>query len=496
MFGRLAAATRTQKRSITKLVGVNQMYKPDPKPLPSFNFKDTSSAKIDLTKHKQKEWTSEDIANAREEHVMYSWMPKTLGDDITIVAERGEGPFLFDRKGNKYLDWSSGAVCSNLGHTVVDSVKQAINEQMEKTCFVYGDLYTTEARARLSSLLAEVFPGKLNSFLFYNSGAEANEAAIRLARHYTGRNKVMTRHRSYHGGTMATLHMTGDFRTHLVSKPAATGFVKMFDPTPMTMEWAGENESEGAHVERCLQLLQEQLVHENPESVACIVLESITGTNGWLIPPTRYMQGVRALCDHYGILMICDEVMAGFGRTGKMFGFQNFEGVEPDIVTFAKGVSSSVQPISGVAMCDSVKEYFRNNAVPYGSTFCAHPVGLAAAYANVQYLLENDIVGNAKALETVHAECMSELVQKFQMVKAARVIGCAGGMDIINPEGKFMDAKTMLEMRKSFRDSKPLGLTTLARDHFIHCTPPLNVEPEVVREGYAIMGRTFEKFQK
>jgi len=496
MFGRLATATRTQKRNIAQLAGVNQMYKPDPKPLPPFHFIDTSSSKIDLTKHKEKEWTSEDIAKAREEHIMYSWMPKTLGDDITIAAERGEGPYLFDRMGNKYLDWSSGAVCINLGHTVLDSVREAMNEQLNKTSFVYGDLYTTEARARLSSLLADVFPGHLNSFLFYNSGAEANEAAIRLARHYTGRNKVMTRHRSYHGGTMATLHMTGDMRTHLVSKPAATGFLKMFDPTPMTMQWAGDSESEETHVDRCLHLLHEQLVHENPESVACIVLESITGTNGWLIPPTRYMQGVRSLCDHYGIVMICDEVMAGFGRTGKMFGFQNFEGVQPDLVTFAKGVSSSVQPVSGVALSDSIKDFFRTTPVPYGSTFSAHPVGLAAAYANVQHILENDIVGNAKALEAVHAECMSELVQKFQMVKAARVIGCAGGLDIVNEEGKFMDAPTMLAIRKSFRDSKPVGLTTLARDHFIHCCPPLNVTPDVVREGYAIMGKTFEKFQK
>merc|ERR1719317_728811 len=442
MFRRLANATRIQKSSITKLAGVNQMYKPDPKPLPPFHFKDTTSSKIDLTKHKEKAWTSEDIAKAREEHIMYSWMPKTLGDDITVVAERGEGPYLFDLMGNKYLDWSSGAVCINLGHTVLDSVREAINEQLDKTSFVYGDLYTTEIRARLSSLLAEVFPGHLNSFLFYNSGAEANEAAIRLARHYTGRNKVLTRHRSYHGGTLATLHMTGDMRTHLVSKPAATGFLKIFDPTPMTMQWASDNESEDAHVERCLQLLQEQLVHENPESVACIFLESITGTNGWLIPPTKYMQGVRALCDNYGILMICDEVMAGFGRTGKMFGFQNFEGVQPDLVTFAKGVSS-----------------------------------------NVKHIIENDIVGHAKSLEAVHAECMSELVQKFQMVKAARVIGCAGGLDIVNSEGKFMDAPTMLAIRKSFRDSKPVGLTTLARDHFIHCCPPLNVDPDVIREG-------------
>jgi len=386
-------------------------------------------------------------------------------------------------------------VCINLGHTVPEPVIDAMVEQLRKTPFVYGDLYVTEIRARLSSLLADIFPGDLNSFLFYNSGAEANEAAIRLARHMTGRNKVMSRHRSYHGGTMATLHLTGDARTHLVAKPGSTGFLKMFDPTPWSFEWADSGDQDEM-AEKCLQLLHEQIMVEDPNSIAAIILESVTGTNGWLIPHTKYMQGVRALCDKYGIVLIADEVMAGFGRTGKMFGFQNFEGFVPDLCTFAKGVSSSIQPVSGVAVSDKVKKHFMDTPCPYGSTFSAHPVGMAACYANLLHLIDNDVVGQAKACEAVMAEEMSKLVQKYHIVKSARVIGCAGGLDIQNGNGVFMDAATMGQIRNSFKDTEPVGLTTLSRDHFIHCTPPLNVEHDVIREGFEIIDRTMAKFEQ
>lgn len=500
MLSRLSTKSATLSQqgarsfAVVQKAGVNQNYRPETRPLPQIQLHDNSTNGIDLTAHKKAEWTSEEIRAARDDHVMFSWMPGKMAKDITLCAKRGDGPYITDHDGKKILDWSSGAVCANMGHTVEQNVIDAIVSQLEKTPFVYGDLYTTEVRCRLASLLSQIFPDPLNSFIFYNSGAEANEAAIRLARHYTGRNKVLSRHRSYHGGTLACLHMTGDARTHLVSKPAATGFLKIFDPTPWSFEWANSGEEDEC-VEKSLQLLHEQIIHEDPNSIACIILESITGTNGWLIPPTKWMQGVRALCDKYGIMLINDEVMAGFGRTGKWFGFQNFDGYMPDIVTFAKGVSSSIQPVSGLAMSDTLKAHFMEKPCPYGSTFCAHPVGMAAAYANVQNLVEQDIIARAKAMEPVMAEEMSKLVDKYHCVRAGRVIGAAGGLDIQDENEQFMDAKTMMHMRNSFRDTQPVGLTTLARDHFIHCTPALNVDHDVIREGFDIMGKTFAKFE-
>lgn len=415
---------------------------------------------------------------------------------MAALIERGEGPYLIDSTGRKYIDFSSGAVCGNLGHTVPQEIISAINDQLSKTPFVYSDTYMFETRARLSSLLSDVFPGDLNAFIFMNSGAEANECAIRMARHMTGRPKIMSRHRSYHGGTMATLHMTGDARTHYVTSQApATGFLKIFDPLPLSFDWA-PNEDMNTAVTRCLEHLHEQIIHENPNTIAAIVMESITGTNGWLIPPAEYMQGVRALCDQYGILLICDEVMVGFGRTGKWFGFQQWPGVMPDMVSFAKGVSSSIQPVSGVAMRPHVQEHFQTHPIPYGSTFCHHPVGMAAAYANVKYLLDNDIVQNAANMESVMAEEMSRIVEKHPTVKAARIVGLAGGLDMQNPnDGTFMPGPEVLKFRKMMRDLPGKGLITLSRDHFVHTTPPLNSTEEQIREGWDVMDRALSAYE-
>lgn len=293
---------------------------------------------------------------------------------------------------------------------------------------------------------------------------------------------------------MATLHLTGDARHQYVTKQAAaTGFIKIFDPLPMSFEWLPK-EDQAMNVEKCLQHLHEQLLHENPESVAAIILESITGTNGWLIPPVEYMQGVRALCDKYGIQLICDEVMVGFGRTGKWFGFQHWPGVMPDMVSFAKGVSSSIQPVSGVAMRPHLQKYFSSNPMPYGSTFCHHPVGMAAAYANLKYIINNNIMDNVVQMERVMKEEMSRLVKKHQAVRAARVVGLAGGLDIQDKHGNFATGPKVMELRKIARDLEGCGLVTLSRDQFLHTTPPLNSTEEDIRVGWSILDKALEKF--
>jgi taurine--2-oxoglutarate transaminase len=295
--------------------------------MPKFEPRDNSTGFYDKAQHSQESWTAEQINDAIRDNSVFTWGASDPLRKSAVLAARAEGVYIYDQNDNKILDWSAGAVCSNLGHDVPQVILDAVNKQMQEVPFVYGDLYVTEIRARLCRLLGQISPADLNGFFFATSGSEANEAAIRMAQRYTGRTKIMSRSRSYHGGTTSALGMTGDPRTWAVDS-STPGFVKIIDPFPFTFEWgSGEEEM----VERSLGALHHQILTEGPGQIAAIILESITGANGWMLTPTGYMQGVRALCDRYGILMVCDEVMTGFGRTGHMFGFQNFEGVVPDM---------------------------------------------------------------------------------------------------------------------------------------------------------------------
>lgn len=258
---------------------------------------------------------------------------------------------------------------------------------------MYSDTASTDARAKLCSLLAEVFPGDLNGFYLASGGAEANEAAIRMARKYTGRQKIMTRYRSYHGATETTIAATGDPRSW-VSDSHTSGIVKIADPFPFNFAWDDKDEEAGAL--RCLGALHDQIIQEGAHNIAAIMLEFITGANGWLKPHRVWTEGVRALCDKYGIVLIADEVMTGFGRTGTFFGFQQYEGVLPDIVTFAKGVSGAYIPMSGVALRQPLYEHFYNNPSGIGNTYSAHPVACAVAYATIKYTLDKDICGHVR----------------------------------------------------------------------------------------------------
>jgi taurine--2-oxoglutarate transaminase len=290
---------------------------------PKFTPKPNTTNKIDLARH-TREWNNDEISNALKQHSIFSWGASDAYLASCVQVDHAEGIYIHDKSGKRYIDWSSGAVCTNLGHTVPEEIKKAVQDQLNSCAFVYGDLASTDARSRLCSLLAELCPGDINGFFFASSGAEANEAAIRMARRFTGRTKIMSRPRSYHGGTVNALNMTGDAR-RWYAEPYATGFVKMAgEPFPTNFKWDDKDESVG--VQRSLNALHEQILYEGPNTIAAIFLEPVSGANGWLKPSTQWMQGVRALCDKYGILMVSDEVMTGFGRVGKMFGFELFDG--------------------------------------------------------------------------------------------------------------------------------------------------------------------------
>ncbi|CAE8584343.1 unnamed protein product, partial [Polarella glacialis] len=378
---------------------VNTRYVHDPYSPLTPPSEDNSLGTPDARHWTDDKWAESDLRQASEDHVMLSWTASEPVKDLPFI-ERGEGVYLYGSDGKKYLDWTSQAVCVNFGYTVPETVRNAITEQLDSLPYLYGGLGLVPVRAKLAKLLAELSPGDITGFLFPSGGGEANEAAIRMARLYTGRQKIFTQYRSYHGGSSSSLGATGDFRRRF-AESTTHGFVKFFNPQPTTFSWGATDETA---TERALQCLEEQFLAEGPESIAAVLLESIVGAGGVLVPPDGYMTGVRSLCDKYGVLLILDEVMVGFGRTGKFYGFQHFEGVIPDIVTSAKGLTGSFLPLAMVGVRQKIKDHFWKNPVGWGATYHAHPVALACAYETVKYFMKEDVIGNVQKMEPIMME--------------------------------------------------------------------------------------------
>eukprot|EP00931_Biecheleriopsis_adriatica_P100427 TRINITY_DN7574_c0_g1_i1.p1 TRINITY_DN7574_c0_g1~~TRINITY_DN7574_c0_g1_i1.p1 ORF type:complete len:554 (+),score=94.96 TRINITY_DN7574_c0_g1_i1:85-1746(+) len=438
------------------------------------------------------EWSEADIREAAENHVMLSWSNSSPVKDLPVI-ERAEGVYLYDSNGKKYLDWTSQAVCVNLGYTVPESIKAAVTKQFETLPYMYGGLGLAKVRSKLAKLMAEITPGDINGFLFPSGGGEANEAAIRMARLYTGRQKIFTQYRSYHGGSTSSLGATGDFRRRF-AESGTSGFVKFFNPQPSAFSWGSSDESA---TRRTLACLEDQILAEGPESIAAIMVESIVGAGGVLVPPDGYMEGIRTLCDKYDILMICDEVMVGFGRTGKFFGFQHFEGVIPDILTSAKGLTGSFMPLSLVGVRQKIKDHFWNNPVGWGATYHAHPVAMACAYETVKFMLKEDIVGNVQMLEKVMFEELSQLVLKHECVRQARAVGLFGCLDLQSPHGDLVQtlgAPSPPEVQLLRKVMREQGLFSLFRPPLLHCSPPLVINETELREGFGMLSRSLGIF--
>jgi adenosylmethionine-8-amino-7-oxononanoate aminotransferase len=469
--------------------GVNMQYIPDTKPRVAPPVYDNSSGTPSAS-HWDEAWSKEQLQAAAENNAMNTWGPsRPVGSAITV--DRGEGVYVYDTNGNKYLDWTSQAVCSNLGHTVPPAVRDAINGQLDRMPMVYGGIGVTEIRLRLANLMSEICPGDINGFLFPCGGGEANEAAIRIARRYTGKHKIFNQYRSYHGGTTSTLAATGDFR-RWYAEAGASGFVKMFNSQPFGLRWGSSDEEK---TKLLLDMLDEQIRMEGPDTIAAIMMESIVGAGGVLVTPKGYMEGVRALCDKYNILLILDEVMVGFGRTGKFWGFQHFDGVIPDILTSAKGLSAAYMPIAVLGMRQKIKDHFMDRPLGWGATFANHPVAMACAYECVKHTLKHDLAGNAKKLEPVMVEEMEKLVSKHSSVRQARAIGLFGCLDLVGADGNFIQeyqqapsAKTM-EFRKSMFAN---GLWGLFRPPLLHCAPPLVINEEELRDGFARLDKALD----
>jgi adenosylmethionine-8-amino-7-oxononanoate aminotransferase len=439
-------------------------------------------------------WSDEEIRGAQHAHVMATWGP-TKSIKNAPILERASGVYLYDTAGKQYIDWTSQAVCTNLGHTVPPSVQEAVAAQLQQLPFVYPGLGMNEIRCRLSKLMAEILPGDINGFLFPTGGAEANEAAVRIARRYTGRHKIVNLYRSYHGGTTTTAAATGDFRRWFAEQ-GATGFIKAFNPTPFHFSF-GETAEEASL--RSLAYLEEMIEMEGPQSIAAIMTESVIGSGGSLLFPPGYMQGVRALCDKYGILFIADEVMMGFGRTGKFWGFQHHEGVVPDIVTSAKGLSGSYLPLSVVGLRAPLQRFFEENPLGWGATYAAHPVSMACAYECIKYMLDQDLVGNAARLEPVMIECSERLMEKHPSVQRARAIGLFGCLDLCTPDGRYIqplsgpEHPALASFKKARLDE---GVYGLLRAPYLHTAPPLVITEEELRDGFDRVDRALDTLDR
>jgi adenosylmethionine-8-amino-7-oxononanoate aminotransferase len=439
-------------------------------------------------KHWEAEWCRDDIEQAVEENVMLSWGATKPIKDLPLIVD-SDGCYLITDDGRRLLDWTSQAVCCNFGHTVPQQIKEAVMKQMDAVSYVYGGMGIVPIRARLAKLMRDITPGDITGFLFPSGGGEANEAAIRMARRYTGRNKIMTQYRSYHGGTAHSLGATGDARRWF-TETNVSGFVKIFNPQPFGFTWGSSDEQATI---RSLQALEEQIIVEGPGSIAAILLESVVGAGGVLVPPVDYMQGVRALCDKYNLLFILDEVMAGFGRTGKMWAFEHFHGVLPDIVTSAKGLTGAIMPLSVVGVRQHVKEFFQEHPLGWGSTYHAHPVALACAYEAVKYGLRIGLADRAQDLEYVMLEEIQTLIDRHPCVKQGRAIGLFGCVDLREPSGRNLDPNNPLD--NDFRKAMTAnGLIGLFRPPLLHATPPLIITEDELRDGFRRVSKSLQVF--
>jgi taurine--2-oxoglutarate transaminase len=428
--------------------------------------------------------TSEQIATLAREHTFFSWSVQGTVDPIAI--DRAEGVYLYTPEGRRILDFNSQLMSVNIGHGD-RRVADAIAEQLTKVAYVQPSLFVTEARAKLGAKLAEITPGDLDKVFFTLGGAEAIENAIKLARAYTGRYKVLARYRAYHGATLGAMTLTGDPR-RWANEPGLVGVVRY----PDTHRWG---EKEPRPVEESLQGLEDVIRYEGPHTIAAVFLETIVGTNGILIPPDGYIKGVRELCDRYDILMVADEVMAGFGRTGRWFGIDHWHTV-PDLMTVAKGLTSSYLPLGAVAMRRKIADAFESKMYYGGLTYSSHAVSCAAALATISVYEEDGLIENAARLGPVMRRHHQELYAKHPSVGAIRNLGLFGILDLVRAREPFTPLTpfngTSDEMKAIGKFLRDNGLYTMIANNSIHTNPPLCITEDQLAEGFEVIDRALD----
>jgi taurine--2-oxoglutarate transaminase len=427
--------------------------------------------------------TGDEMIALTKKHTLYEWSAQSKVDPIPVA--KAKGVYFWTPEGKRFIDFNSQLMSVNIGHGD-PRVIEAIHQQASTLAYA-NPFMATEPRARLGAKLAEITPGDIDTFFFTNGGAEANENAIKIARAFTGRHKILARYRSYHGATAGSISLTGDPRRWAV-EPGIPGVIRVFDPYHGIERGWDSVEQSLANIEEVIQL-------EGPQTIAAFILEIVPGTNGILVPPDGYIQGVREICTKHGILMIADEVMSGFGRTGEWFAVDHWK-VVPDLISMAKGLTSSYLPLGAVGMRHHIAQHFQDKVFYGGLTYNSHPMGCAAALATIRVYEEDRLIENAKKMGAVMKELLRDLETRHPSVGATRSIGLFGIVELVRnrrtrePMAPFNG--TSEEMAKLGRFFREQGLYTLVRWNTFYTNPPLCIKETELREAFAIIDRGLE----
>jgi taurine---2-oxoglutarate transaminase len=429
-----------------------------------------------------KSLSAEEITELCLRHTLYDWSAQAGLNPLPVTSAKGVHFHTAD--GRRFIDFNSQLMSVSAGHgdrRIIDAIKR----QAEQLAYI-SPFMATAPRAKLGRKLAELLPGDIDKVLFTLGGADANENAIKIARAVTGRPKILARYRSYHGSTGTSIQATGDPRRW--ANEHAVGVVHVLDPYHGIQRGTDSADVALAHLEETIEL-------EGATTIAAFILEPVTGTNGILIPPDGYLQGVRQICDRYGILLICDEVMTGFGRTGRWFAVDHW-GVVPDIITLAKGLTSSYVPLGAVGMRKKVAAYFDDHVFYGGLTYNSHPLGCAAALGAIQAYEEDDMVGNSQRMGAVLARHHKRLAERHPCVGATRSIGLFGALELVRdrhtmePLAPFNG--TSPEMKAIAQALLDAGLYTFVRWNTIMTNPPLCITEAELDEGFEILDSALE----
>jgi taurine--2-oxoglutarate transaminase len=427
------------------------------------------------------------IVDLTKKHSLFEWSAQGAIDPIPVAGAKG--CWFWTPEGKRFLDFNSQLMCVNIGHGD-ERVIRAIAQQAETLAYA-NPFMATEPRARLGRKLAGICPGDIDVFFFTNGGAEANENAIKIARQYTGRHKVLSFYRSYHGGTSGAMMLTGDPR-RWASEPGMPGVVHVLNPYHGIQKgW------DTAPV--ALDRIEETIQMEGPDKIAAFFIEPVTGTNGVLVPPDGFIQGVRDLCTKYGILMVADEVMSGFGRTGEWYAVDHWR-VVPDLITMAKGLTSAYVPLGAVGMRRAIADHFNDKVFYGGLTYNSHPLACATALATLQVYEDDHLIDNARRMGAVMQELLAGLQAKHSSVGAVRSIGLFGIVELVKdretmePLAPFNGtSEPMNKLRKIFRDE---GLYTFVRMNTFFTNPPLIITEEEMSHGFDIIDRALAQIAR
>jgi taurine---2-oxoglutarate transaminase len=432
------------------------------------------------------EMSGAEIVDLCRKHTLFEWSAQGAVDPIPMA--RASGVYFWTPEGKRFIDFNSQLMCVNIGHGD-ERVIRAICTQAETLAYA-NPFMATAVRARLGQKLASLAPGDVEVFFFTNGGAEANENAIKIARAFTGRHKILARYRSYHGATHGAMALTGDPR-RWSTEPGLPGVIHVLDPYHgIERGWDSAAAS--------LSMLEEIIQLEGAHTIAAFFLETVSGTNGVLIPPDGYLQGVRELCTRHGILMVCDEVMAGFGRTGEWFAVNHWN-VVPDIMTMAKGLTSAYLPLGAVGMRRHVADHFREKVFQGGLTYNSHPMACAAALATIAVYEEDDLIANARRLGPAMTGLMEGLASRHPVVGAHRNLGLFGIVELVTnrttnvPLAPF--GGTSDEMKRLSALFRELGLYTFTRWHNFFTNPPLCITDQELRDGFAIIDTALARLE-